>query len=265
MKFYEYGDRSSPLIVMLTGSFCPAEALEYLYSRLEKDYCIIVPEYTGHYKGSKPFTTRQKEAEEIVCHLKDNGFNNVTMVYGQSMGAEIGMELISQLLRAHIRVGSAFFDGGPFIRLSKLYKAFMNFKFKKMIKSMQNSSVDDLMKSRFVNKFTKGDTNSMKPMLESLAKIAPDISEQTIKNETECCYTFNFPDMSEEMQENIFFVYSKDEKAFKTCFKLLIDAYPVANYKTLSGFGHLGFSFRHTDEYIKVLNAICDRSNAEKA
>ncbi|MBQ8965750.1 alpha/beta hydrolase [Ruminococcus sp.] len=262
MKFYEYGSRGLPVIVMLTGSFCPADTLEYLYSRLEKDYYIIVPEYTGHYKGSKPFSTRQKEAAKILDYLKEQGVDEVAMVYGQSMGAEIGMELISQLLKNRIKVGSAFFDGGPFIRLHSLYKAFMNFKFKTMIKQVQKSGVDGMMKSAFVKKFTKGDTRAMKPMLEALAKTAPNISEQTIRNETECCYTFNFPDMSEEMQENIFFVYSKEEKAFKSCFKYLIDAYPVANYKTLTGFGHLGFSVRHTDEYIKVLNAICTREKA---
>ena len=262
MKFYEYGNRNSPLIIMLPGSFCPAEALEYLYSRLEQDYCIIVPDYTGHYKDSKPFTTRQKEASLIVRHLKDNGFTSVAMVYGQSMGAEIGMELISQLLRSHIAVGSAFFDGGPFIRLTKLYKAFMNFKFRLMIKKLKTGKVEDVANSNLIKTFAKNDTRALRPMLESLAKTAPNICDQTVKNETECCYTFDFPDMPEEMQENIFFVYSKDEKAFKSCFKLLIDAYPVANYKTLTGCGHLGFSMKHTDEYINVLNAICQREKA---
>jgi pimeloyl-ACP methyl ester carboxylesterase len=260
MKFYEYGDRNSPLIIMLTGSFCPADALEYLYSRLEEDYFIIVPEYTGHYKGSKPFTTRQMEAEAIVGYLKKNDLDNVAMVYGQAMGGEIGMELISQLLREHIKVGSAFFDGGPFVSQSRLYKAFMNFKFRKMINVLQKSGAEGVAKSLF----TRGDSASLEPMIHFLEKLAPDISEQTIRNETECCFTFNFPNMSEEMQENIFFVYSKDERAFKSCFKLLIDAYPVANYKTLTGFGHLGFSVRNTDEYIRVLDAICMRS-LEKA
>lgn len=262
MKFYEFGNRNAPLMIMLPGSFCPAEALEYLYSRLEKDYYILVPDYSGHYKNSKPFTTRQKEAAMIVNYLKDNGFDSVAMVYGQSMGAEIGMELISQLLRARIEVGSAFFDGGPFLKMSFIYKAIMNFMFKSMIKKMQNSDVDEVSRSRLVNRFTNGDTKTMKPMIESMVNTAPVISEQTIKNETECCYTFNFPYLSEEMQENIFFVYSREEKAFKSCFKLLIDAYPVANYKTLTGCGHLGFSMKNTDEYVSVLDAICNREKA---
>ena len=66
MKFYEYGDQSNPLIIMLTGSFCPAKALDYLYKPLSDDYYIILPEYNGHYKGSKPFTTRQNEPVSIM-------------------------------------------------------------------------------------------------------------------------------------------------------------------------------------------------------
>lgn len=70
MKIYEYGDPLKPLIIMLTGSFCPAQALKYLYEPLSDDFHIIIPEYNGHYKGSRPFTTRQNEAHEIVRCLK---------------------------------------------------------------------------------------------------------------------------------------------------------------------------------------------------
>lgn len=83
---------------------------------------LIVPTYNGHYDGGGDFTTRQNGAAEIIQCLIDNNISTVKMFYGQSMGAEIGMELISQLGSDRIDFDCAFFDGGPFITLSKAYK-----------------------------------------------------------------------------------------------------------------------------------------------
>lgn len=260
MKFYSYGNRNDPVMIMLTSSFCTAESLEYLYSDLAQDYFIVVPEYTGHYEGSEDFKSRLTEAKEIVNYLKENSIDHVCLIYGQSMGAEIGMEVINQLLRNDIEMESAFFDGGTFLKQPKLYKAFMNFKYKSMMNKMRNQSVDEVVNWKSVDRFNKGDTQTMRPMIESMVKTAPVISDESIKNETECCYTFNFPPLPEKVQENIFFVYADEEKSFKTCFRHLIEAYPAANFKTLSGYGHLSYSVKKTDDYLRVIRAICNRN-----
>lgn len=261
MKFYTYGNKNNPIIIMLTGSFSLAEALEYLYNDLANDYYVIAPEYNGHYEGSQDFTTRKKEAEEIVSYLKENRIKKICLIYGQSMGAEIGMELIAQLLKHNIPVESAFFDGGTFLRQPKIYKAVMNFKHKSMINKMKNQSVDEVVGWKSVDQFKNDDTEIMRPVIETMVKTAPIITDESIKNETEARYTFNFPPIPEKMQENIFFVYAQEEKSFKACFKHLINAYPSANFKTLSGEGHLTYSVRKTDDYLKVIRAICNRNN----
>ena len=261
MRFHNYGNERNPIIIMLTSSFCSAESLEYLYSDLAEDYFVIVPEYNGHYEGSKDFTTRHKEAAEIVQYLTSRQVKDICLIYGQSMGAEIGMELINQLLKHRIHIESAFFDGGTFLRQPKLYKAIMNFKHKSMMNKMKNQSVDEVVNWKSVDEFRNQDTQTMRPVIESMVKTAPVISEESIKNETEARYTFNVPPIPEDMQENIFFVYAKEEKNFKSCFKHLIEAYPLANFKTLSGQGHLTYSVKKTDDYLRVIRAICNRNN----
>ena len=263
MRFNTYGNRRNPIIIMLTSSFCSAESLAYLYAELTNDYFVIVPEYSGHYEGSEDFKRSSREAKEIVIYLKENNIEDVCLIYGQAMGAEIGMELIARSLKHKINVESAFFDGGTFLKQPKLYKAIMGFKHKSMMNKMKNQSVDEVVGWRSVDNFTKDDTETMRPMIESMVKTAPVISESSIKNETESRYTFNFPPLPESMQENIFFVYAEDEKNFKSCFKHLIDAYPAANFKTLSGEGHLTYSVRKTDDYLKVIRAICNRNNEQ--
>ena len=49
MKFEIIGNLNNPLIMMLTGSFYPSSGLKYLYEKLKDDYCLILPEYNGHY------------------------------------------------------------------------------------------------------------------------------------------------------------------------------------------------------------------------
>lgn len=256
MKFYEYGEKNEQVIVMLTGSFCPAGALEYLYKDLADEYHVILPEYNGHYEGST-FTTRQDEAEEIRKYLKEKGIDSVCMVYGQSMGSEVGMELTSQLIKAGVKVGCCFFDGAPMIKLSKPYRMFMYFKFRTMIRMMKDKTIDDVIRWKFLSKFTNGDTESLRPLIESLIQIAPVITDESIRNESECCYTFDYPEMSEEMQRNIYFMYAKDEKACKTCYKLVKKAYPKARFKVLEGYGHMTYSVKCQPEYIKMLTKIC--------
>lgn len=257
MRFNTFGNKTAPVIIMLTGSFCPARSMEYLYSELKKDFYIIAPDYNGHYKESKSFTTRQKEAAEIAEYLVREEINSVRLIYGQSMGAEISIELISQLIKKGITAENALLDGAPCIRLSKAYKAFMLFKFRSMIKMFKNKSVDEAMNTGIIKAFYKNDAEVMRSMIEPLAEIAGIISDESIKNEVECCYTFDFPPFDEKIQKNMHFFYDRDEKACRTCLKGVQKAYPHAEYIIKSGYGHLTYSQKCRTEYIGLIKKIC--------
>lgn len=256
MKFDTFGNKDNPIIVMLTGSFCPGESMENVYSRLCDEFYIIVPTYNGHYKNSKNFTSRQEEAREIYQYIKDNGIRKIKMIYGQSMGCEIGMELLSQLNENNIKVEKVLFDGGPFIKLSKAYKTLMYFKFKTMINMFKEKDIEEALNMKIVKKFSNGDSNSLKSMIESVIKVAPYLTKTSIKNENECCYTFDFPTMSDEMQKNIYFFYGSEEKAYKTCYKGVKKAYPNANFKIVNGYGHLTYLGNHIEEYLDMIRQI---------
>ena len=154
MLFNTFGNRENPVIIMLAGSFCPAESLEMVYSVMKEDYYVIAPTYNGHYKDSKDFTTRQGEAKEIADYLQNQNITSVKMIYGQSMGSEIGIELMHQLSENNIIVDSAFFDGAPCIKLSRPYKAFMRFKFNTLINMFKGKTLDEAMNIGLVKKFS---------------------------------------------------------------------------------------------------------------
>lgn len=258
MQFKVLGEKGNPVVVMLTGSFCPGECLEYIYSRMD-NYYIIVPTYNGHYKDAKDFTSRENEAREIREYLYGQGIERVHMIYGQSMGTEIGMELYRQLTDEGIKVNSLFFDGAPMIRLSRAYKAFMRFKFTTMINVFRDKTIDEAMNMKFLKKFAGKKINSLKSLIVSLVMIAPYLSDNSIKNEVECCYTFDFPVVDCDMQKNMYFFYGEDEKAYKTCYKLVKRAYPHANYRIEKGHGHMTYSCEYTDTYVNGLRDIIEK------
>lgn len=217
MRIQTLGDSRKPVIIMLPGSFCQSASLKYLYERLTADYYVILPEYNGHYENST-FTTRQNEAKEVKEYILKSGIDHIRMLYGQSMGAEVTIELLRQLLESHIEVDHCFLDGAPCTKLSPMYKKVMYLKFKSMIGMIRKKDIDSILNSGMIKKFSHGDTESLRPVLEALAAQASVLTNETIKNETECCYTFDFPAFDDATQKKMHFFYGGSEKAYKLCY-----------------------------------------------
>lgn len=250
MRFNTFGDINNPVIIMLSGSFCPGKSMEEIYTILKEDFYIIAPDYNGHYENGGTFTTRYNEAKEIKEYILNQEIKTIKLIYGQSMGTEIGMELLKQLKNENINVEKAFFDGAPYIKLSFLYKKFMYFKFKTMINMFRKKSIDEVMSWSFLKKIAGDKIETLRPMIEKMMLSIPFLTNESIKNETECCYTFDFPKMNEEIQENMCFFYGEDEKAYKTCIKNVESQYPKAKKVVKKNQGHLTYACEHTLEYI---------------
>lgn len=172
------------------------------------------------------------------------------------MGSAVGMELYRQLSTEGIKVDYLFFDGAPMIRLSTLYKAFMRLKFGTMIKMFRDKTIDEGMSMKFLKQFAGDKIESLRPMIESLVEVASYLTKNSLRNEVECCYTFDYPEVDEEMQKRTYFFYGEDEKAYKTCYKLVKKAYPQANYRVEKGHGHMSYSCECMDRCVAWLREV---------
>ena len=115
---------------------------------------------------------------------------------------------------------------------------------------------EEAMNMKFLKQFAGDKITTLRPMLEALISVTPYLTKQSIKNEVECCYTFDFPVMEKNNQDNLYFFYGTDEKAYKTCYKYVKLAYPQANYIVKNGHGHLPYSCEYTAEYAEWLRKI---------
>lgn len=181
------------------------------------------------------------------------------MIYGQSMGAEIAIELFKQLNENQIQVDHCFLDGAPCIKLSYLYKKIMYFKFNQMLKIMKKKDINQILNMKLLKKIARGNTENLKPMIEPMAFAAQFLTKESVKNETECCYTFDFPSFDKETQDRMYFFYGKEEKAYKTCYKGVKKTYPYANFIFKEGYGHLMYSIKKTADYVESLKDICEK------
>ena len=97
-----------------------------------------------------------------------------------------------------------------------------------------------------------------KPVINMLGPICQNadyLSDETLEREADACVTFDYPAMDREFQKHLTFFYSKEESAWRFCHRKLQKAYPFANYKLVSGYGHVGYPGEHLEEYCTWLSA----------
>ncbi len=135
----------------------------------------------------------------------------------------------------------------------------MYLKFKKMIDMVREKDVDQILNMKLFKKSSNGDTESLRPIIEAFSVTSNVLTKESIKNEVECCYTFDFPAFDEEMQKKMYFFYGGAEKAYKTCYAGVKTAYPMAEYNIVDGYGHLTYSMKNTETYVKLVRSVCER------
>jgi len=257
MRIHTYGEERAPVVIMLPGSFCNADTMMNIIAELEGAFRVLAVDYNGQYAGSeKPFTSRQGEAEEIIRCLRARAIASVALVYGQSMGGEMGMELISQLKGCGIGVNAAFFDGGPFLRFPKVVSKVLGNKFRTIVGNLRGKTLEEALREPTIVKFSGGRPERYSQMLGPICRNAPFMSDETLSREADACVTFDYPPMDRDFQRHMCFFYSREESAWRFCHRKLKRAYPHAHHKLVSGYGHVGYPAEHLKEYCGWLSAL---------
>ena len=262
MRIHTCGVEGRPVIIMLPGSFCNADTMANIITRLKPEFHILAVDYSGQYAGSEtPFTSRAGESEKIIRYLREQAIRSVALIYGQSMGGEMGMELISQLKKSNIAVGAAFFDGGPFLHFPRFVSRLLGNKFKTIVGNLRGKTLAEALQEPTIVKFSGGKPERYSNMLGPICQNAAFMSDETLEREADACVTFDYPAMDRDFQKRLTFFYSKEESAWRFCHRKLQKSYPFAHYKLVSGYGHVGYPGEHLAEYCDWLSAAARGDN----
>jgi len=257
MLFDTVGQKGNPVVIMLNGSFTSGKTMAVYADRFKDEFYVICPTYDGHYDNGGTFTTRQAQCEKIVSWLKENGIKEVALIQGLSMGAEVALDLAAMIANdPELDFKHAYLDGGPFFAFAKPMRAIMRKKFKTMIHQLQEGGTEALMNNRMVKWMAGDSVESYGSMVDDMPAVY--FSDETIENESDACYTFDFPPFDEAHEKRLVFSWSDNEPAHQSR-KNIEKHYPKAEYRSAGKLGHGGFMLIRPDEYETVIRNLANQ------
>ena len=110
MTIHEFGKENEQVVVLVHPSVVMWDYFEYVVPLLEKKYHLIIPALPGYDPDVKDdFTSVEKISAELEDWLIDNDINEVTCLYGCSMGGSIVTRMLAD---NRLNARSAVIDGG---------------------------------------------------------------------------------------------------------------------------------------------------------
>lgn len=266
MIFDTLGDHNNPVMVMINGSFCSGKGLLPIAEKFAEEYYVILPTYDGHYTKAgdvsecSEFTTRREQAKKILQYLKERKIETVELIHGISMGAEVALDLVDEIVQDQsIHIVHTLFDGGPFFHFPYVFRLIMRKKFLGIVHKFQKGNPEDtiaeFLESKLANWILKGNTPPYRNMIADMCSVSRAISDTSVKRESDACYTFDFPVIPQEIQERFVFSYSNDEPANKSQ-KKMKKCYPEAKFHNAGNLGHCGLLVRKPKEYEEYMRKI---------
>ena len=261
MKVKTLGSRENPAVLMIPGMFCTGDMPEKAARFLEKDYYIILPTLDGHHAEEPVYHDKQTDGQKIVSWLHENRIEKLALLQGTSMGAEVALETARQL---DIPVSRYLFDGGPFFRFPRFFRALMAKKFMSYMKTVKGKEKDqairDLMKDPFIKRLGGDSLDSYRDMMGGFCEVGQWIEKDSVRRIADTCYRCDLPDFAPETVRRFVFLFSGNEPARKSE-KRLNKKYPEAVYKIAKGYGHGGFQAEDPEKYAAMMAELISRSD----
>lgn len=80
---------------------------------------------------------------------------------------------------------------------------------------MKKKDLDQILNMKLIKKIARGNTENLRQMIEPIALIAQFLTKESVKNETECCYTFDFLHLIKKFKIKCIFFMEKKKKRIK--------------------------------------------------
>ncbi len=120
---------------------------------------------------------------------------------------------------------------------------------------MRSKTVEEYLASPMISKITGGHPEVYRVYVEDMLSVCKDLSDVTSDTVTDTCTNQPLETIPESLQKNMHIWYGKD--AMKSFFyKGLHRAYPAANYRDMSGYGHAMYCIMDPEGYVKDIDNI---------
>ncbi len=235
MTIHEFGKDNKEVIVLVHPSMVMWDYFEYVIPLLENRYRLIVPALPGYDEDMKgDFTSIEEIAAELADWLKSHDINELSCIYGCSMGGSIVTRFIAD---RRIRVRSAIIDGGitPY-QLPWIMTRFIAIRDFMMIYAGKLGGMKLLEKAFATDEYSEED-------LEYVNMVLKFVSSRTIWRTFESCNNYDMPDPVRADCGHIEYWYSApEEKARKWDIRYISKKLPQTVFRKFEGIGHGGLA-----------------------
>lgn len=243
MRIQIFGDEAKSKLLALHPMLADGASMVQLAGHLREDYCIIAPDLSGQGKDTGTFESAEKEAETLYAYLKEKGWLDIKLVYGASLGAAVGLELLP---KPELKVYAAVFDGCPLYRNAPVLRWLLTKVFlKKHRKAVSNPGLS-------VKKMTELYGPVFGP---SMGRTFETMSEASIQAIVAACSKCSFPQYPKELERNLHFEYGSKDSDLKIGKKNIARYYPNATLNVREGYGHCQYMSSLGERYGEVLEA----------
>lgn len=246
MKFYEYGERRLPTVMLIHGGGNSSWMFEKQALQLQKDYCVILPVLDGHGEEKAiTYSSTQEQANKIIRYIDEMCEGHLYAIGGASLGAQIAMEVLS---RRPDFIKYAILESGictPKPRLSKMVCNTW------MIKMMA-ASYD----MKWMVRWSCQQYGWPKENLDQFIEDAKALSFESNKNLYQTYLNYQIPESLTKSKAKVLLLYGSKEKGMmkKDVFEAA-RVIPGSIVEELKGYNHCGFSLGNPLGYTEKIKS----------
>lgn len=243
MYINEYGDSKAPKILMLHPMEVSGENLYNLMkSCFRGNYCYIAPDQGGHGK-SEHYVSQIDEYQTLSEYLLRNGYSEIDLLYGASMGCSIAVLLMQD---SRFKIKKVWLDGAWISDKSGLLGFLMKIMFLKKLKSFcKNPEVEP---TGLIHMYGKKMGYLMR---DNFVKF----SANDIKRICHAFTHFSFENKNLIPQENIHIEWGEKDINLKVSAKGMKKYFPKVVATIRKESGHCGFMVQDTEKYVKEIES----------
>lgn len=254
MKMREWGSSTLPKVILLHPMLADGASMQKLAEGFAGSYCFLAPDLSGQGEeaGRGEFVTAEADAAAICRYLKQKGYTEIALLFGASLGARVGLEMLTD---TELTFQTVVFEGAPLYKDAKALCFIMQTVFlSKQKKARANPGLSE-------QKMTRIYGEAFGPSMgRSFERMTPG----SIKTIVKACSSFGFPSYPEALQRRMFFEFgSKDTDAKQA--KVILQHYPHVHIKLREGYGHCQYLSEHYESYGGLLEQYMSGAEGQKA
>ena len=252
MFINEYGDKGDPVVVLLAPMMISGSDLyENMSPYFRGSYHIIAPDQGGHGKAGA-YVSADEEYRTLKAFLLDNGYTEIELVYGASLGAAVAWRLF---LDPAFDVKHAWLDGVALVKEAGVTEKLVAGMFRRWKKKS----------ARRTGKPSGTLVKMYGPEFEAMmSKNFRRITDSDIDAICRACCHYDLKKLTDEQQARLHLDYGEKDFDLKMSRKSIPAYMPKAEVKIRPGYAHCGYMAAHPKAYAEEMEAFMTKEKTDE-